>query len=93
MDGIQNSRRRSAGIFRVKPDLAVYSKAIANGMPISAITGRADVMRLFDKDVFFFTTFGGEALSMAAAMVTIDEIRSKNVPGRLNNRKKIKGWL
>lgn len=66
--------------FGVKPDLACYSKAIANGMPIAAITGREDVMRLFDKDVFFFTTFGGEALSMAAAMATIDEITKKNVP-------------
>jgi glutamate-1-semialdehyde aminotransferase len=66
--------------FNLKPDLACFSKAIANGMPISVITGREDVMRLFDKDVFFFTTFGGEALSMAAAMATIDEIKSKNVP-------------
>lgn len=66
--------------FGVKPDLACYSKAIANGMPISAITGREDVMRFFDKDVFFFTTFGGEALSMAAAMATIEEITTKNVP-------------
>ncbi len=66
--------------FGVKPDLACYSKAMANGMPISAITGREDVMRLFDKDVFFFTTFGGEALSMAAAMATIDVIKNENVP-------------
>jgi len=72
--------------FDVKPDLACYSKAIANGMPISVITGREDVMRLFDKDVFFFTTFGGEALSMAAAMATIDEIKKKNVPHFLSNQ-------
>lgn len=77
--------------FGVKPDLAVYSKAIANGMPVSVITGRQDIMRLFDKEVFFFTTFGGEALSMAAAMATIDEIKSKDVPGRLNEQgKKLK---
>lgn len=65
--------------FGVTPDLACYSKAIANGMPISVITGREDVMKLFDKEVFFFTTFGGEALSMAAAMATIEEIENKNV--------------
>lgn len=77
--------------FGVKPDLACYSKAIANGMPIAAITGREDVMRLFDKDVFFFTTFGGEALSMAAAMATIDEITKKNVPEFLSAQgKKLK---
>ncbi len=72
--------------FGVTPDLACYSKAIANGMPISAITGRRDIMNLFDKEVFFFTTFGGEALSLAAAMATIDEIVEKNVPQYLDEQ-------
>lgn len=66
--------------FGVTPDLACYSKAIANGMPIAVLTGREDVMRLFEKDVFFFTTFGGEALSLAASMACIDVIKTKNVP-------------
>ena len=74
--------------FGVKADLAVFSKAIANGMPISVITGRKDVMSLFDKDVFFFTTFGGEALSLAAAMAVIDEIEKKNVPAYLSEKGK-----
>jgi glutamate-1-semialdehyde 2,1-aminomutase len=72
--------------FGVKSDLALFSKAIANGMPISVITGRKDIMTLFDKDVFFFTTFGGEALSMAAAMATVDEIERKNVPEYLSEK-------
>ncbi len=77
--------------FGVTADLACFSKAIANGMPISVITGREEVMRLFDKDVFFFTTFGGEALSMAAAMATIDEIKNRNVPEFLSKQgKKLK---
>ena len=53
--------------FGVTADLACLSKAVANGMPLSVLTGRADVMRLLEKDVFFFSTFGGEALSLAAA--------------------------
>jgi glutamate-1-semialdehyde 2,1-aminomutase len=65
--------------FGITPDLAVYSKAFANGMPISLLTGRKDVMQLFEKDVFFFTTFGGEALSLAAAVATIHEMKEKNV--------------
>jgi len=72
--------------FGVTADLACFSKAIANGMPLSALTGRADVMRLFDKDVFFFTTFGGEALSLAAAAATIPELRNKRVPEALASR-------
>jgi len=74
--------------FGIKPDLACYSKAIANGMPLSVLTGREDVMRLFDKDVFFFTTFGGETLSLAAAMATMDEIKEKNVPAFLSQQGK-----
>lgn len=66
--------------FGIKPDLAVYSKACANGMPIAFLTGRDDVMSLFESDVFYFTTFGGEALSLAATLATLDEMKEKNVP-------------
>jgi glutamate-1-semialdehyde 2,1-aminomutase len=74
--------------FGVRADLACFSKAIANGMPISVVTGRKDVMRLFDKDVFFFTTFGGEALSLAAAKATIHELSDKKVPAHLEKQGK-----
>lgn len=69
--------------FGVTPDLACYSKAFANGMPISLLTGRRDVMSLFQEEVFFFTTFGGEALSLAAAVATIQEMIEKDVPAYL----------
>lgn len=66
--------------FDVQADLACFSKAIANGMPIAALTGREDVMELLDEHVFFFTTFGGEALSLAAAKATIHELQTNDVP-------------
>ncbi|HYM20951.1 MAG TPA: aminotransferase class III-fold pyridoxal phosphate-dependent enzyme [Candidatus Kapabacteria bacterium] len=69
--------------FGVKADLACFSKAVANGMPISIICGRSEVMQLCEKDIFFFTTFGGEALSLAATKATIGELKSKNVPEHL----------
>ena len=69
--------------FDVVADLACFSKAVANGMPLSLLTGRADVMGLLEEDVFFFTTFGGEALSLAAAKATIGELRELDVPARL----------
>jgi glutamate-1-semialdehyde aminotransferase len=50
--------------FGVTADLACFSKAVANGMPLSVLTGRAEIMRLCEKDIFFFTTFGGEALRL-----------------------------
>src|SRR5262249_17257716 len=69
--------------FGVTPDLATYSKAIANGMPIAALTGRQDVMHVLEKDVFFFSTFGGQALWLAAALATIRELRARKVPEHL----------
>jgi glutamate-1-semialdehyde 2,1-aminomutase len=72
--------------FDVKADLAVYSKACANGMPIALLTGRADVMELFNLEVFSYTTFGGEALSLAACIATINELRDKNVPQYLDEK-------
>jgi glutamate-1-semialdehyde aminotransferase len=66
--------------YSVDADLACFSKAVANGMPLSILTGRKEIMALLEKDVFFFTTFGGEALSLAAAKATINELREKNVP-------------
>lgn len=64
--------------FGVAPDLACLGKAMANGMPLSAVVGRKDVMKLFN-EVFFSITFGGETLSLAAALATIKEIEEKNV--------------
>jgi glutamate-1-semialdehyde 2,1-aminomutase len=37
-------------------------------------------MKLLEKDVFFFTTFGGEALSLAAAKATMQVLERNNVP-------------
>lgn len=57
-------------LFGVTPDLATYGKAIANGLPLAALVGRADIMGLLT-EVFFSGTYGGEALSLAAAAVVI----------------------
>ena len=43
-------------------------------------------MRLLERDVFFFTTFGGEALSLAAARATIGDLRDHDVPGHLERQ-------
>jgi glutamate-1-semialdehyde 2,1-aminomutase len=69
--------------FGVTPHLATFSKAVANGMPLAVITGLAEYMKVLEKDVFFFTTFGGEALSLAAARATLHELRTHDVPRAL----------
>jgi glutamate-1-semialdehyde-2,1-aminomutase len=64
--------------FNVIPDLACFGKAMANGYPISAIVGRREIMKLFE-EVFYSFTFGGEIVSIAAAIATIEELKNKSV--------------
>ena len=65
-------------VYGVTPDLAAFGKAMGNGMPISAVVGRADIMRRME-DIFFSGTFGGEALSLAASIATIDKLEREHV--------------
>lgn len=64
--------------FGVTPDLATFGKGLANGYPVSAVAGRADIMRLME-EVFFSFTFGGEALSLAAALATMKKLEREPV--------------
>ena len=65
-------------LFGVTPDLATFGKGLANGYPVSAVAGRADVMRLME-EVFFSFTFGGETLSLAAALATMNKLQAEPV--------------
>ncbi|GGE35103.1 hypothetical protein GCM10007276_10750 [Agaricicola taiwanensis] len=69
--------------YGVTPDLSAFGKAMGNGMPISAVVGRRDIMRGME-DIFFSGTFGGEALSLAASIATIDKLEREDVPARLS---------
>ncbi|HET6491534.1 MAG TPA: aminotransferase class III-fold pyridoxal phosphate-dependent enzyme [Burkholderiales bacterium] len=71
--------------YGVTPDLACFGKAMANGMPISAVVGRRDVMMKMEQ-IFFSGTFGGEALSLAAAIATLDKLERENGPARIRRR-------
>ena len=68
--------------YGVTPDLACFGKAMGNGMPISAVVGRAEIMCLME-NIFFSGTFGGETLSLVAAIATIDKIEREKVTDRL----------
>lgn len=64
--------------FNVTPDISTFSKGISNGYPISVVAGKNDIMKEFE-NLWGFTTFGGDALPMAAALATISEISNKPV--------------
>lgn len=64
--------------FNVTPDLATFGKSMANGMPLSALVGKAEIMQMLE-NVFFSFTFGGEILSLAAGKATISEMKERKV--------------
>lgn len=68
--------------FGVVPDLATFGKGMANGLPLSALVGRADFARQFE-EVFVSSTFGGDTLALAAARASIDEYVQKPVIAHL----------
>lgn len=76
--GFRYSNGGAQQAFGVTPDLATFGKGLANGFPISAIAGRRDVMKLME-EIFFSFTFGGEALSLAAAKATLSKLRREPV--------------
>ncbi len=65
-------------LFGVTPDLATFGKGMANGYPVSAVVGKAELMEEME-EVFFSFTFGGEALSLAAALATMEKIQKQPV--------------
>lgn len=71
-------------LFDVKPDLSTFGKGMANGMPLSAIVGRRDIMMEME-NIFFSGTFGGELLSLAAANYVIDRVIRGEVISQLSS--------
>ncbi len=67
----------------VTPDLTTLGKAMANGWPVSALGGRADLMELFSttpgRPAFFAGTFNGYPATSAAALATIEKLEREPV--------------
>ena len=58
--------------YGVRADMVCLSKALGNGVPISAITGPRELMRVFEKgQVFLSTTFGASPLGLAACKAVL----------------------
>jgi glutamate-1-semialdehyde 2,1-aminomutase len=70
-------------LFGVTPDLATFGKGLANGYPLSAVVGRSDVMKLME-EIFFSFTFGGETLSLAAALASVEKMHREPVISNLH---------
>ena len=73
----------AAQAFGVKPDIMAIAKGIASGFPLGVICARRELMSRWEPTVHG-TTFGGNPISCAAAIATIDTIRDE---GLLQNAK------
>jgi len=79
-DEVQTGFARTGAMFAcehegIEPDLIVTAKAIADGFPLSAVTGRAEIMDAPHVGGLG-GTFGGNPVACAAALATIETIES-----------------
>lgn len=66
--GLRFPNRSVAAEIGCEPDLSVMGKALAGGLPISVVGGRADLM---DAPYFVSATFAGDMCAIAAARETL----------------------
>ena len=69
--------------YDVRPDLVVLGKALANGFPLAAVGGRADVMEGATR-TWISSTLATEGVALAAARATLDVFEREDVCGHLH---------
>lgn len=69
--------------FDVEPDVITMAKSLAGGYPLSAVSGKAEIMDAPDPGGLG-STYGGNPLSCAAALAVIDVIEQQNLCQRAN---------
>jgi 4-aminobutyrate aminotransferase/(S)-3-amino-2-methylpropionate transaminase len=67
--------------FGIEPDIITMSKSIAAGLPISAVTGRAEIMDAPNPGELG-GTYGGSPLGCVAALAVIEKMERENLPAR-----------
>jgi len=91
-DEVQSGMGRTGKLFAsehfdLQPDIVVLAKGIASGMPLSALMARGDVMKWNDGG--HGSTFGGNPVSAAAALATLDLLEG----GLIDNAAKVGDYL
>jgi 4-aminobutyrate aminotransferase len=85
-DEVQTGFGRTGRMFAVEhagvaPDLVAIAKSLAGGFPLSAVTGRADVIDAVAPGGLG-GTYAGSPIACAAALAVLDVMRDENVLGR-----------
>jgi 4-aminobutyrate aminotransferase/(S)-3-amino-2-methylpropionate transaminase len=87
-DEVQSGFGRTGAMFAserygIEPDLIVTAKSLGGGLPLAAVTGRAEVMDAPGLGGLG-GTFAGNPLSCAAALATLDLFEKTNLLQRAN---------
>ena len=69
--------------FGIVPDFITLGKPMGNGQPIGAVITRRELVESFGRDTVFFSTFGGNQVSTAAAHAVLDVLRDERVLPRV----------
>jgi 4-aminobutyrate aminotransferase len=85
-DEVQTGFGRTGAMFAaqrwgVTPDVMAVGKAIASGLPLSAVVGRRDLMAAWPEGSHG-TTFGGNLLACAAGVATLAVLEREGLPER-----------
>jgi acetylornithine/N-succinyldiaminopimelate aminotransferase len=71
--------------FGIKPDIVSVAKGLGNGFPIGAIIGRKELREVFGPGSHG-TTFGGNPLSVASSIATMNIIFDQNFLAEVNHK-------
>ena len=101
IDEIQTGFARTGSLFateqyNIEPDLITLAKSLSGGMPISAVTGRAEIMESVHVGGLG-GTYGGNPVACAAAVATIEQIQTSNLVERAKQigetlRRRLNEW-
>ncbi len=58
-------------LFGVTPDLATFAKAVANGFPVAAVAGRAELLEVLTRGAVHGGTYNAQPIAMAATVATL----------------------
>jgi 4-aminobutyrate aminotransferase len=85
-DEVQSGVGRTGSVWAIEhydtePDLLVSGKSLGGGLPLAAVTGRAEVMDAPEPGGLG-GTFGGNPVACAAALAVLDEVASESFRSR-----------
>lgn len=72
------------------PDIVTMGKPMGNGYPVAALVSRADVLDAYRARVFYFNTFAGAQVAVAAAGAVLDEIEDR---GLMDNASRVGDYI